>query len=58
MLERFIPDYMHATGYTAGFSHLKGANSMAMSGPISRNDVVGTGRAISVLFGVNGDRNK
>jgi len=41
-----------------GWVHLKGANSMAMSGPISRNDVVGTGRAISVLFGVNGDRNK
>jgi len=38
--------------------HLKGANSMAVSGLISRNDLVGTGRAVSVLFGVNGARNK
>ena len=38
--------------------HLKDTNSMAMSGLISRNDLVGTGRTISVLFGVNGVRNK
>ena len=31
---------------------------MAASGLIFRNDLVGTGRAISVLFGVNGVRNK
>ena len=31
--------------------HLKGVNSMAVSGLISRNDLVGTGRDISVLFG-------
>ena len=37
---------------------LKGANSMAASGLVSRNDLVGTGMAISVLFGINGVRNK
>jgi len=41
-----------------GWVRLKGANSMAMSGPISRNHVGGTGRAISVLFGIIGVRNK
>ena len=38
--------------------HLKGANSMAESELVSRSDLVGTGRAISVLFGINGVRNK
>jgi len=38
--------------------HPKCENSMAASGLISRSDLVGTGRAISVLFGVNGVRNK
>jgi len=37
---------------------MKGANSMAASGLVSRNDLVGTGRAISVLFGINGVTNK
>ena len=41
-----------------GWMHPKGANSMAVSGLVSRNDLVGTGRTISVLFGVNGVRNK
>jgi len=41
-----------------GWVHPKGANSMATSGHISRSDLVGTGRAISVLSGVNGVRNK
>ena len=41
-----------------GWVQLKGANSLAASGFISRNDLVGTGRAISVLFGLNGVRNK
>ena len=36
----------------------KGANSMATSGLILRSDMVGTGKAISVLFGINGVRNK
>ena len=38
--------------------HLKGANSMAASGLIFRSDLVGTGRAISILFGINGVRNQ
>ena len=44
--------------------HPKGTNSMTASGLVSRNDLVGTGRAvsvrrvISVLFGLNGVRNK
>jgi len=41
-----------------GWVHPKGANSMVMSGLVSRSDLVGTGRAISVLFGINGVRNK
>jgi len=38
--------------------HPKGANSMTASGLVLRSDLVGTGRAISVLFGINGVRNK
>ena len=38
--------------------HPKGANNMAASGLTSRSDLVGTGRAISILFGLNGVRNK
>ena len=38
--------------------HPKGANSMTVSGLVSRIDLVGTGRAISVLFGIIGVRNK
>jgi len=38
-----------------GRVHLKDANSMAASGLNFRSDLVGTGRAISILFGV---RNK
>ena len=34
------------------------SNSMAVSGLVSRSDLIGTGRAISVLFGVNGVRNE
>ena len=33
------------------------ANSIAVSGLICRKALVGTGRAISVLFGINGLRN-
>ena len=36
----------------------KGANSMAVSGLVFRSDLVGTGRAISILFGINGVRNQ
>ena len=41
-----------------GWVHLKDANSMATFGLVSRSDLIGTGRAISVLFGINGVRNK
>ena len=41
-----------------GWVHPKGANIMAASGLIFRSDLVGTGRAISILFGINGVRNK
>ena len=54
---RFCVSRKGGTG-GGGWAHQKGANSMAVSGLISRNDLVGTGRAISVLFGVNGIRNK
>ena len=38
--------------------HSKGANSMAASRLVFRSDLVGTRRAIPVLFGINGVRNK
>ena len=38
--------------------HPTGANSMTASGLVSRSNLVGTGRAISILFGINGVRNK
>ena len=38
--------------------HLKGTNSMAVSGLVFRSDLVGTGRAISILFGINEVRNQ
>ena len=38
--------------------HPKGANSMAASRLVFKSDLVGTGRAISILFGINGVRNK
>jgi len=41
-----------------GWVHPEGANSMAASGLIFRSDLVGTGRAISIHFGINGVRNQ
>ena len=38
--------------------HPQGANTMVTSGLISRSNLVGTGRAISVLFCIGGVRNK
>jgi len=38
--------------------HPKGANSMAASGLVFRSELIGTGRAISILFGINGVKNK
>ena len=45
-------------GETGGgeWVHPKGANSMAVSGLHSRKVLVGTGRVISVVFGINGLR--
>ena len=39
-----------------GGCYPKGANSMAVSGLCCRKALVGTGRAISVVFGINGLR--
>ena len=41
-----------------GWVHPKGANNMAVSGLACRKALVGTGRDISVLFGINRLRNK
>ena len=41
-----------------GWVHPKDANSMAASGLVFRSDLVGTGRASSILFGIYGVRNK
>ena len=41
-----------------GWVHPKGANSMAASGLVFRSNLVGTRRAISILFGINGVRNQ
>ena len=54
---RFCMSRKGGTG-GGGWVHLKGANSMAISGLIFRSDLVGTGRAISIHFGINGVRNK
>jgi len=36
--------------------HPKGAKCMVASGLVFRSDLVGTGRDISILFGINGVR--
>ena len=54
---RFCVSRKGGTG-GGGWVHLKGANSMAVSGLVFRSDLVGTGRAISILFGINGVRNQ
>ena len=41
-----------------GWVHPKGANNMAVYGLVCRNNLVGTGRAISFFFSINGARNK
>ena len=50
---------MSRKGRTGGgeWVHSKGANSMAASGLVFRSGLVGTGRAISILFGINRVRN-
>jgi len=54
---RFCMSRKGGTG-EGGWVHLKGANSMAVSGLIFRSDLVGTGRAISILFGIDEVRHK
>ena len=54
---RFCVSRKGGTG-GGGWVHPKGANSMAASGLVFRSDLVGTGRAISILFGINGVRNQ
>ena len=54
---RFCVSRKSGTG-GGGWVHLKGASSMAASGLVLRSDSVGTGRAISLLFGINGVKNK
>jgi len=45
-------------GWGGGWVHPKGANSMVASRLVCRNNLVGTERTISVLFGINGLRKK
>ena len=54
---RFCVSRKGGTG-GGGWVHLKGAKRMAASGLTFRSDLVGTGRAISILFGINGVRNQ
>ena len=54
---RFCASRKGGTG-GGGWVHLKGSNSMATSGLVFRSDLVGIGRAISILFGINGVRNE
>ena len=54
---RFCMSTKDGTG-GGGWVHPKGVNSMAVSGVACRKALVGSGRAISVLFGINGLRNK
>jgi len=54
---RFCMSRKGGTGI-GGWVHPKGANSMAVSGLVFRSNLVGTGRAIPILFGINGVRNQ
>ena len=54
---RFCVSRKGGTG-GGGWVNPKGVNSMATSGLVFRSDLVGTGRSISVLFAINGVRNK
>jgi len=54
---RFCVSRKGGTG-GGGWVHPKCANSMAASGLVFRSNLVGTERAISILFGINGVRNK
>ena len=54
---RFCVNRKGGTG-GGGWLHPKGANSMAVSGLVFRSNLVGTWRAISIPFGINGVRNQ
>ena len=53
--DRFCDSRKGGTG-GGGWVHPEGANSMAESGLRGRKVLVGTGRAISIVFGINGVR--
>ena len=53
--DRFCASRKDGTG-GGGWVHSKGANSMAVSELCGRKVLVGTVRAISVVFGINGVR--
>ena len=53
--DRFCDSRKGGTG-GGGWVHPEGANSMAVSGLRGRKVLVGTGRAISITFGINGVR--
>jgi len=54
---RFCVSRKGGTG-GGGWVHPKGAYTIATSGLVFRSNLVGTGRAISILFGINGVRNQ
>ena len=51
--DRFCDSRKGGTG-GGGWMHPEGANSMAVSGLRDRKVLVGTGRVISAVFGING----
>ena len=53
--DRFCDSRKGGTG-GGGWVHPEGANSMAVSWLRGRKVLVGTGRAISIVFGINGVR--
>ena len=53
--DRFCDSRKGGTG-GGGWVHPEGANSMAVSGLRGRKVLVGTGRAISAVSGINGRR--
>ena len=53
--DRFCDSRKGGTG-GGGWVHPEGANSMAVSALRGRKVLVGTGRAISIVFGINGVR--
>ena len=54
--DRFCDSRKGGQEELGGWVHLKGANSMAVSGLRGRKVLVGTGKAISAVCGINGLR--